>query len=1320
MHLPHTGPARARVRRPSSAPRYRTAMGSDNGAGRPTGAGSPFRPLRVLAGPDGSSPVGDLLLVVDAHPTMRVWQDALDEALHDLRSASPFGRIETVRLLGSDTRAGGGARLEPLPAAAGNRPRMVLVVTDGLAAGWRYGSSLLALPARLTRGPAAIVHLLPQPLWFRGGLRVAHLQIQAPAAWSPNSRYVWQRREVSFETAEGEDGTEPDGVAVPVLEFTERWMEAWSQLVRNAGGGALQMSAAVVGTGSAESGQDPADMDRQEQPAVRSAQEQVSDLRAAASPTAFTLATQLAAAPLTLPVVRMLIEQTPGAGPVHLSELLMSGLVGPVAGAGDGRADIAFAFTPGVREELLALGRRTDTIRVLRDVRRMLDNSGDSTEVPLLPPVSEALDSTAVPITTSRSIPFLRVELHALQALSGPFLERAEMLASVLNAFEQYDAVSAVKSDRANRPELPAALSEGESGMAVPPLPPADEGNVSTPRVWGNIPPRNPNFTGRKDLLELLARRLREGTTTVLPEALHGMGGVGKTQLAIEYAYRHQAEYDLVWWIPAERPGQIGQSLVELANRLGLKTSSEANIAGPAVREALREGRPYARWLLIFDNAESPERVRHYFPTGGSGTILVTSRNRRWSLVGGSLEVDVFTREESKELLRRDGAPIEEDEADRLAEALGDLPLALEQAAAWRSETGMPVAEYLRLFESKRSELLEVSPPLDYQLPVAAAWNVSLDHVETRSVAALRLLQLCSYFAPGPISRAIFSGLGGGSIVPELDHALNDPIRLARALREINRYSLARIDHRTNSVEMHRLVQAVLINRMTPEERELMRVGAHMLMAAADPKEPTQPGNWPRYAELYGHVVASQAIRSDQLWVRELVMNIAKYLYFWGDWEIAVDFCEQTWTTWQELYGAQDTATRRMAWWLCFVYLRTGRHEDARVLSERLQEIYETTSPPDGEDDREDAIEALNLVAAVRRALGEFAAGEELDSRVHERARRFYGEDDPVTLYTAHNLAVSLRLTGRFTRALELDQRTHTLKVQLFGSDHQQALVTQAGIAIDVRETGDYVRARSLQQAVFDANRIVFGATNPATVQAMKQLSEACRKEGDHEAALELARESFQQFTRRYGDTHPRSLDAALALSVSERQNDDLDTALTLGTEACERYRSLFNSSHPHALAADVDLAVTLRLLGRAEQARRLDENALSRLTERLAADHPMTLACAINLASDLSALGAEAEARGLGEVTLERCRAALGPDHPTTLACATNLALDQIATGAEGADVGEDLLARTVERLRTVLDAPRLRSPSAAPHPATRQAENRERANCAIDPMPL
>ncbi|MFG2029066.1 FxSxx-COOH system tetratricopeptide repeat protein [Streptomyces sp. NPDC048825] len=1294
--------------------------------------------LSRLGRPSGQEPA-EAVLVIDTHLTMKLWDRAVEELAGELDRTEGFSQVRVVRLLGTDETDPAQVRLEePLGDAVRVR-RLVLVLTDGLAAGWRSGAVLPLLRAWGRTCSVAVVHMLPQQLWFRTGLDVSRVRIRAPRAWAANSELDWEPRVAPVElpdTSERDtEGDDADAVVVPVLALTNSWAAALTRLVSGQEPHWLDLSViqarewkrrpdAARALPWAEYVPDP-------QSTVPAA-ERVSDFRAGASPTAFTLATRLSAAPLSLPVIHRIVETTPGAGPVHVSELLMSGLVRPGRVWGEGPADVAFTFAPDIREELLALGRRSDTARILRDVRALLAGDQEEEAASPLPPPAEPLDTLAMPRVNSRNIAFLRVELAALRALNGRYAQRAAMLARVLHWHDRRYAVSLEKTPHISTGPAPSGsgaaehgappisrnVSEGASEMSTRPQGTVEGDRTSQPRVWGNLPPRNPNFTGRMALLEQLDERLREGTTTVLPEAIHGMGGVGKTQLAIEYAYRHQSEYDIVWWIPAERPGQIGQALVELAGRLGLETSTEANIAGPAVREALREGQPFSRWLLIFDNADSPEQVRHYFPTGGNGTILVTSRNRRWGLVGGSLEVDVFTREESKELLRRSGPLLEDDEADRLAEALGDLPLALEQAAAWRAETGMPASEYLRLFESKRTELLEVAPPPDYQLPVAAAWNVSLDHLETRSPSALRLLQLCSYFAPDPISRSIFSGLGNSSIFPELDATLNDPMRLARAIREVNRYSLARIDHRTNSIEMHRLVQLVLNNRMTPEEQSRMRHGAHTLLAAADPKSPTSPASWPRYAELYGHVIASDAIKSDQPWVRQLVMNIANYLYYWGDHGVSLDFSEQAWESWRTIFGEEDQQTLLMGHWLCFVYLIVGRFDDAARLVAQLREIYVRTAPADGEDAREDALDAMNLEAAVRRAEGRFAAGAELDEIAYERARRAFGEDDPSTLNTAHNLGVSLRLTGDFRRALELDQHTLALKLRVFGRDDQRTLITENSVAIDVREMGDYVGARALQEAALDAFRDVFGSGNPATIDVMRQLSEACRKAGDHARSLELATEAYGRFTRRYGDAHPQSLSAALALSVALRQNGDLQAARARGVNACKDYREVYDPNHPHVLASDVNLAVTLRLLGQPEEAHRLDETALASLTERLGTAHPTTLNCAINLASDLAALGNHAEARTRGETTLPLCLSTFGPDHPTTLACSLNLAMDLIAVGAE--EEGTALRRDTLERMEQVLDAPRLRADPGTAHPATLQAKEGQRANCDIDPLRL
>ncbi|MFE5600364.1 FxSxx-COOH system tetratricopeptide repeat protein [Streptomyces coelicoflavus] len=1264
------------------------------------------------------------VLVVDAHVTMRIW----DEVVENLSRAlvESFTTVRVLALHGTDEALPTRVRTDdPLGEPPAGTRRVVLVVTDALAAGWHLGTVQPLLRQWARSWPVAVVDPLPPHVWFRTGLDVLHARVAASRPWTANADWDWRERELpvalrgaanAFRPPNGDDEEAP--VAVPVLSLTHHGARAFSGLLTGTPTQPLDLPVTRAHTWKGRPDAARVFPWAAEFPAADgppSASDRVFDFRAAASPVAFRLGARLAAAPLSLPVIRRLIRSTPGAGPVHASEFFMSGLVRPTGVHADAPGDVVYDFLPDVREELLAQGRRSATIRTLHDVREVLASAPATAA--LLPPPDEPSHKPSTPHVTRENAPFLRVELMALDALSGSHLQRAKLLRHALKWHDQRYAVPLGKVPPAEAPLTPSdqsGASEGATPMSTTPQRTLEGERAVQPRVWGNLPPRNQNFTGRSELLDLLGQRLREGTTTVLPEAIHGMGGVGKTQLAIEYAYRHQSEYDIVWWIPSERPGQIGQSLVELAKRLRLVTTSEANIAGPAVREALREGRPYSRWLLIFDNADSPEQVRPYFPTGGTGTILVTSRNRRWGLIGGSLEVDVFTREESKALLRGSGPELADEEAEALAEALGDLPLALVQAAAWRAETGMPASEYLRLFESKQNELLETAPPPDYQLPVAAAWNVSLDHLETRSPAALRLLQLCSYFSPDPISRQILSGPGYNTIFPELDAALNDPMKLARAIREINRYSLARIDHRTNSIEMHRLVQHVLINRMSPEEQNRMREGAHALMAAADPRTPTDPESWPRYAELYTHAIASDAIASDQPWMRQLVMNIAKYLYYWGDHEVSLDFSRTAWNAWVERFGEEDVQTLLMGRWLVFVYLMVGRYTDASTLVEHIRSVHERVSSPDSEE----ALDAAQMEAAVRRAQGRFLEGAELDRLVHDRAHRAFGDDDPASLNMAHNLGVSLRLSGQFQEALELDRKTWHLKLRLFGRDDQRSLITENSIAIDVRESGDYVGSLRLQEAALEAFQNVFSNNNPATISTERELGIACRKAGHHARALELAIKSHEAFTRRYGDTHPQSLATALPLAIALRQNGDLEAARARGAQACAGYRKVFHPQHPYTLAADVGLAVSERLLGRPAEARALDDAALAGLSDALGSDHPFTLVAAVNLASDLSALGEADAAVHTGRDALARCKRTFGPNHPTTLACAANISLDLAAVGQE--DEGETLRADTLERMERVLGTQPAGQEEPVSHPAAVAFMNGTRANCDIDPMPL
>jgi tetratricopeptide (TPR) repeat protein len=1292
----------------------------------------------------------DLTLVIDASPSMALWRARLSAFVSLLERRGAFRTIQ-IRLLDTSQDLGapvlrGGTMGTPARGPAELRDssgrRMVLVVTDGVDECWRQDQAgpLLARWGRSM--PVCVVNLLSERLWRRTGLPVERARLGGLTAHSPNRKWTcaltdaWMMPKAAAAVPE-------DTVPVPVVELEPRWLGWWARLVT--GAHRDQVDAQVLLAG-------PKPRPYVIATDVASVHEQVSHFRSVASPEALRLATLLAAVPVNVPIARTLqAELAPESGPEHLAEVLASGLMRPSRAAGvSSWDDVSFDLPAAVRELLLTGARRSETAKAIHVVAARF---GDRMTV-----LGRLRDALSDPDTTPDPVLAEEIALDrvVMRALSGPYLSRADRLttgpphpsstepiqiptktkntpsrsgpdpARAANVSRPDEKAITTMSDTAQRADPPtSAATQAPQASPIEPVRPgteADPGSVQpgilgrgartttdgaegVPPVWGNVPPRNPNFTGRAELLDQLSKRLiAGGATAILPAALHGMGGIGKTQMAVEYIYRRLHEYDIVWWVQATQPAQIRAGLTELAQYMGLPGSQEAHTAVPAVREALRLGHPYGRWLLVFDSAESPEVVQPFFPTNGPGEILITSRNPDWAGIARPLEVMVFDRDESIELLRRRGPEIDEGDANRLADKLGDLPLAIEQAAAWRAVTGMPVTEYLRLFDEKVTEILDTSPATGYDLSVAAAWNVSFDELKKRNPAAHRLLQVCAFFAPEPISRDLFSGVRGVEISPELDSALRDPMELGRAIRDINRYGLAKIDHRSNTLLLHRLVQAVLRNRMNPQRRADMRHGAHVLLANVDPNDPASSKQWPRYLEVLPHIYSSDLVECDDPWVRQLVINLGRFLYFWGDHEEAATLLKQALETWSEVLGDTDQHSLQAASFLGLCLWALGRYPDAAELNERTLAIRRQVS---GENAEETIIAELR-VAVDMKARGEYTAAREVNERIYAKAKGLYGDDDPTTLQTAHDLAVTLRLCGDYRAALELDEATYQRRAEVLGYDNMGTLNTLSGLIIDRQELGDYPRARVEGEQVANRVREILGEDKADTLRRNGYVAIARRKDGAHAEAFDLSAETLQLSRRRYGSDHPNTMAAAIAHSIDLRHADRLEDAFALGEETFNRYRERLGEDHPHTLSAAVDLAVTLRLRGDAASARQLTERSLEKFRVTLGPDHPHAVICMINLASDLAALGETESAAALGSEALERSRRVLGTDHPTSLAAALNLALDQRKHGAgqESASLYDD----TVARYRRVLTGN---------HPAAIRASHSIRADCDIDPLP-
>lgn len=829
----------------------------------------------------------------------------------------------------------------------------------------------------------------------------------------------------------------------------------------------------------------------------------------------------------------------------------------------------------------------------------------------------------------------------------------------------------------------------------------------ATPAVW-RAPNRMTTFTGREEALDTLRTQLGSGSsfTAVLPQAVYGLGGVGKTALALEYAYRNRHDYDVVWWIRAEQPNIANEDLAQLGEHLGLRKTDSIAAAADATREALRTGKPYSRWLLIFDNADSPEALGPVLPETTSGHVLVTSRNPAWATGPGALEVDPFQRRESVALLTQRVSGLSEAEADSVADELGDLPLAVEIAAAWLAETGMQVSDYVEQLRTETSPMLEAS--------VVATWRIAIENIRRTQPAAVRLLQLFAFCGPEPIALDLVYGDAMVEALPNTDKP-----KIGRYIQELGRYSLIKVYRgELNAVQVHRLVQQVVREDITdPDDQQALRRAVHHILVKARPAQDDvdDPTLWPQYAKIWPHLQPSGAVGGNKE-VRQLYVDRVRYLRTRGELRPAVELARAVVGRWKSdpQIDPNDAQLLSMGFELATALRAQGNVAESMEIDADVHK-RQLANPDLGPEHVASLTTAAGL-GADYRANGRFRDALDLDDRTYRSFVALYGSDYPRTLAAANNLAVSLRAVGRPFEALALDRRTYAQRLTVLGPTHPFTFSSAINLARDLRDCGDRSSYLELLARTYAESSTALGKDNPMSLGAGEALAIGLRKANrlDESAAILDELRSSMSGPNHAGGEPSYGFDLSVACDLSAR--GDSAGALESARSVQDKYARALASDHPDALVCMNNIAVYQRRLGDAEGAEKTGTVALTGLTAALGDAHLFTIACAINVANAKADLGRDADAEALYRKTLENLHTVLdvpgndfAPEHPDLLACQADLAVVLREMGrTEEADSARAGVLATMTAVR---------GPS---HPNTVALVNWRRIDRELDPVRL
>lgn len=725
--------------------------------------------------------------------------------------------------------------------------------------------------------------------------------------------------------------------------------------------------------------------------------------------------------------------------------------------------------------------------------------------------------------------------------------------------------------------------------------------------IW-NVPYlRNPYFTGRDRLLQQLYKALAAENivTSSQIRAISGLGGIGKTQTAIEYAYRYANEYEAVLWVRADSHETLSDDFAGLASIIDLPEKDEVEQfrAIAAVKQWLQKHGP---WLLIFDNADDAT-VLDFLPRQPSGAILLTSRSQDPGLHIKPIEMGKMSQEEGVTfLLRRiasrgdeDGeedllksvSAVELQAAQELWNVMDGLPLALDQVGAYIKAGQSTLTEYLDLYRTHREELLQERGGTIPEHPAAVAmtWSISFQRVEQKNVASAELLRLCAFLSADAIPEELITG-GGAYFTEPLQVLAASTKSLNTAISTLRAYSLIRRDSATHMLSVHRLVQAVLIDAMPATMRKQWKERIVRAVNEVFPEAPFK--DWTKCGRLLPHVLlCSTWIEEEPIAIREAASVFDKagtYLRERGQYAEAEPLLLQALAIREQYVGKADLDTAISLSSLAGLYSYQGKYTLAEPLVMRALSIREQYLGAD----HPDTAKNLNHLAVLYFQQEQYEQAELLFQQALSIYERDTRNESPDMAKMLNNLAVLYVQLGKYEQAEPLYQRALIINKQYLNAEHHEIARNLGNIALLYVQQGKYDLAEPLYQQAIAFHERHSGADSPDTAYPLYGLAELYRLQRQYEAAELLYQRTLAIREQHLDAEHLDTAESLQGLANLYREQGRNEEARTFYMRTLAIYEKILGAEHPSTQTVQQQYAAILRLRtgGDDTEARQLEE----------------------------------------------------------------------------------------------------------------------------------